>query len=637
MALDAREAMRCLAIVLAAMGLAGCPSSQNPTTGDDVPDDAGTHDGGGEVCEAIPTCTLTITYQGDASSVSLRGDFAPDGWTTGVDMTQTANGWEATVPAGDQQIVVYKLVVDGTWIADPANPRKTPDGYGDFNSVTRVDCDECPARAAFDWRDAVMYFVMIDRFANGDPSNDAPVTGVEQPGNYLGGDFAGVTQKIEEGYFTDLGVNTLWITSPMDNADDANPGSDGHQYSGYHGYWPKDLTRAESKLGTEAELKALVDAAHAHGIQVLVDYVMNHVHVSSPTYAAHPDWFWPDDNGAGGNCVCGQGCSWDTERLRCWFDAFLPDFDFRNADARRWSVDNAVGWAKRLGIDGFRLDAVKHIETVWLTDLRARIDAEVAWDQPFYMVGETFDGSRDLIKSYVDPRTMLTGQFDFPLRGAILSNVLRRDGTMYDLADFLGSNDGFYGAGAVMSTFIGNHDVPRAVGIAEDTPQFGAWDGGKERAWTNQPSLPANAAPFERLAVAYTLLFSLPGIPMIYYGDEIAMPGAGDPDNRRFMQWSGYTVNQVALRDRIAGLAKARAQHEALRRGTRTALGASDDVIVYRMSTTGDVVYVVLNRGDAAQPAPGLPNGTYVDAVTGETLAAPLTVPPRTGLLLLGA
>jgi glycosidase len=629
--------MRFAAAAVALVILAGCPSSQDPNlvNGDAGTGDAG--DGGVNACPPVPTCTTTIRYKGAGGTVSLRGDFATDGWTTGITMTKNGDTFEAQVPVVDNQVIVYKFVVDGNWIADPENARKSPDGYGGYNSVVRADCDMCPARAPIDWHDAIMYFVMIDRFADGDPTNNAPVPNVEYPGQYQGGDFVGLTKKINEGYFNDLGINTLWVTSPLDNADNSNPGSDGHIYSGYHGYWPKNLDASESKYGSEAELKAVVDAAHRKGIQVLVDYVMNHVHVSSPTYAAHPDWFWPDDNGAGGNCVCGQGCSWDTERLRCWFDAFLPDFDFRNADARRWSVDNAVGWAKRLGIDGFRLDAVKHIETAWLTDLRARIDAEVAWDQPFYMVGETFDGSRDLIKSYVDPRTMLTGQFDFPLRGAILSNVLRRDGTMYDLADFLGSNDGFYGAGAVMSTFIGNHDVPRAVGIAADTPQFGAWDGGKERAWTNQPSLPANAAPFERLAVAYTLLFSLPGIPMIYYGDEIAMPGAGDPDNRRFMQWSGYTVNQVALRDRIAGLAKARAQHEALRRGTRTALGASDDVIVYRMSTTGDVVYVVLNRGDAAQPAPGLPNGTYVDAVTGETLAAPLTVPPRTGLLLLGA
>jgi glycosidase len=623
--------MRCLAVLLVV--LCGCPSSQDAGNGD-TPDGGMTDPDAGEMCEAKPTCTVKVRYTGSGANVQLRGDFAADGWTVGVPMTKVDGGFEVELPIHDNQVIVYKFVVDGNWIMDPGNTRKSPDGFGGFNSVMRADCDKCPARAAIDWHDAIMYFVMIDRFANGDTANDAPVSGVEQPGQYQGGDFKGLKQKIDEGYFNDLGVNTLWLTSPIDNADNANPGSDGHQYSGYHGYWPKNLDASESKYGSEAELKAVVDAAHRKGIQVLVDYVMNHVHSSSAIYAEHPDWFWPNDNGGGGNCVCGQGCSWDNDRLRCWFDPFLPDFDFRNGDARRYSVENAVEWAKRIGIDGFRLDAVKHIETSWLTDLRARMNPEVAWDQPFYMVGETFDGNRDLIKSYVD-QTMLDGQFDFPLRGQILSNILRRDGTMIDLGNFLASNDGYYGPQSVMSTFIGNHDVPRAVHIAEDSPQFGAWDSGKDRAWSNQPTLPGSANPFQRLAVAYTLLFTLPGIPMIYYGDEVGMAGGGDPDNRHFMQWSGYSANQTALRDRIAGLAKARAAHLALRRGARQQLGSTNDVLVYKMTAPGDTVFVALNRGDTAQGAAGLPAGNYTDAVTGAAVTAPLQIPARTGLVLV--
>jgi len=638
MPLDVVARMRCVSLLVALAALAGCPSEQHPGGGDDVPGDAGpTDDGGSNACEAVPTCSVTITYKGAGSEVILRGDFAADGWTVGVPMTKTGDTFEATLPVTDNQVIVYKLVVDGNWIADPDNPRKTPDGFGQFNSVIRADCDHCPARPAIDWRDSIMYFVMIDRFANGDPGNDAPVNGVEYPGQYQGGDFAGLRQKIEEGYFDDLGVNTLWLTSPIDNANNSNPGSDGHAYSGYHGYWPADLESAESKLGSEQELKAVVDAAHAHGIQVLIDYVMNHVHTQSPIYQQHPDWFWPNDNGFGGNCVCGSGCSWDNDRIRCWFDNFLPDFDFRNGDARRYSVENAVRWAKRIGIDGFRLDAVKHIETSWLTDVRARVNAEVAWDQRFYMVGETFDGSRDLIKSYVNPDTMLDGQFDFPLRGQILSTILRRDGAMGDLAGFLASNDGFYGAGSVMSTFIGNHDVPRAVHLAEDNPLFGAWDGGKDRAWNNRPSAPQSANPYQRLAVAYTLLYTSPGIPMLYYGDEYGMHGAGDPDNRHSMQWDNYLAPQVTLRDRIAALAKMRAAHPSTRRGTRQQLGVSQDVLVYKMTDPGDTVFVALNRGDSAQPAVNLPTGDYTDAITGELVRAPVTLQPRSAVVLVPA
>src|SRR5262249_22565751 len=158
----------------------------------------------------------------------------------------------------------------------PDNPRKSPDGYGDFNSVVRVDCDHCPTRPAIDWRDSIMYFIMIDRFDDGDPSNNATVDGAEYPGQYQGGDFAGIQQKIDAGYFDDLGINTIWIPSPLDNTHVSEVGSDGHRYSGYHGYWPKDETLIDSHYGTEAELKTMIDHAHQHGIQILIDYVMNH-------------------------------------------------------------------------------------------------------------------------------------------------------------------------------------------------------------------------------------------------------------------------------------------------------------------------------------------------------------------------
>jgi hypothetical protein len=101
------------------------------------------------------------------------------------------------------------------------------------------------------------------------------------------------------------------------------------------------------------------------------------------------------------------------------------------------------------------------------------------------------------------------------------------------------------------------------------------------------------------------------------------------------MQWSGYTPNQTFLRDRIAGLAKARAQHLAMRQGTRSQLGATTDVMVFKMTAPGDTVFVALNRGDAAQGAVGLPAGSYVDAVTGEAVTAPLQIPPRSGLVLV--
>ena len=623
-------------VLVLAFLLAGCPASKDPSQsqlGDAGVGDAGSDGGSDLTCpNPIPSCTTTITYSGTGTSVTLMGDFAPDGWTTGAPMTQGTDGtWSATIPADDEQVILYKLQVDGNWIADPNNPRKSPDGFGAFNSVIRVDCDNCPRPAPMDWRDGIIYFVMLDRFNNGDTSNDAPVSGAEQPGQYQGGDFAGLQQKIESGYFTDLGINTIWITSPLDNTHTAYPGSDGHVYSGYHGYWPKDETLVDSHYGSEADLVALVKSAHAHHIEMLLDYVMNHVTTDSPTYLAHNDWFWPNDNGAGGNCVCGQGCDFNTQ---CWFDTFLPTFNMTDSDARNYSVNNALTWAKQIGFDGFRLDAVKQVDISWFYALRTRIQAEVAWDQRFYMVGETFDGNRDLIKSYVNPDTLLDGQFDFPLRGQILATMLHREGQMSDLSGFMDSNDGYYGPGSVMSTFLGNHDVPRAIEHALDTPMFDPWDGGKENAWSNQPSEPSTSSPFERLGVAYTLLFTVPGIPMLYYGDEFGMNGAGDPDNRHFMQWSGYSTDQQHLRDTVAALAKMRAQHPATRRGTRTTLGTSTDEMTYKVETSGDTIYVALNRGDAPGQPPSLPDGTYTDLMTGATVTTPVSLQPRSALVL---
>jgi glycosidase len=616
-----------LALVGLAALLGGCPvtgGSARPDGGPGDGDDDGDDDG---ACEPARSCPVVFRYDGAATNVELRGDFAPGAWETGRPLEAKDGGFELALDLAHGQVVQYKLVVDGVWMLDPQNPDTIDDGHGNQNSVVTADCDDCDA-AGFDWRDGVMYFVFLDRFRNGDTTNDGPGGGVEAAAAYHGGDLAGVRLALEDGYFDDLGVNVLWLTSPIDNADGAYVGDDGHSYTAYHGYWPRDLEASEARFGDREALAEVVDAAHARGIKVVLDYVMNHVSIESPLYAEHPDWFWPLDAG-GRECVCGGGCGWGgSDGRRCWFRSYLPDFDFTNGAARAWSVDNAIRWAKDTGVDGYRLDAVKHIETSWITDLRARLRAELGPDR-FYLVGETFDGDRGLIGGYVDPKTMLDGQFDFPLRAHLAREILARQGSMADLDGFLASNDAFYGAGAVMGTFIGNHDLPRPVHIAEDSPVFGEWDSGKWKAWDALPAVPGYPRPFERLAVAWAFLMTTKGIPLIYYGDEIGMAGGGDPDNRRPMQWDGLATEQAWLREQIASLAALRAAHPALRRGTRATLGVSTDAYVYEMRGAGDRVVVALNRGDTAVTAPGLPAGDYVDLATGATVSAPLELPPR--------
>ena len=676
------------ATLLAASALPACGSSDPNNKDFGSPPDAaifnpglGGNDpygyGGGEptpfVCpDELKRCGHTFTYPFNGeSSVELRGDFGgPETWEKGAPMTKQGNAWSVDVNVGFGKQVQYKFYVDNAeWKIDPAQPTVTDSNQNTNNVFAGKTCEPAICEeegqlppGVFDWRDSVIYFVFVDRFFNANPGNDCNIPGVTStvsPGdsrpiaNYHGGDWAGVTAKINEGYFNELGVNTLWVTVPFENPNVAGRGVGGDQnmYSGYHGYWP-EIDRdnpatlvSEGCFGTFAEFKAMVAAAHAKGLKVLIDYAMVHVHSNSAIVGQHPDWFWPNSNGSGGNCICGQGCSWDTlpDRERCWFTDYLPHWNYTNAAARDFSVAQAVEWVKQtadatgMGVDGFRADAIKHVDISWLTALRAKIKTDITATQTppqrFYMVGETYDfGNRDILKAYVDPSTKLDGQFDFPLRRHIVEAVVMRTMNMSDLASFMNGNDYFYGASAIMSTFIGNHDLPRVIHLADADTGWPSGQGadGKDRAWSNQPGAVNDLAAFERIANGFAVLYTNRGAPLVYYGDEIGLPGAGDPDNRRFMQWSGLTPNQTFLRERIKKLADIRSKHPALRRGTRTTLQADADVWVYNRVTSGDTVYVAINRSDSAKEINTLPTAALTELVTGQAASGPkASIPPR--------
>lgn len=575
----------------------------------------------------------------------------------------------------------------------------------DGGSVAASCPDVAPAGGAFDWRDSVMYFTFVDRFYNGNPANDQSLLeGADEPGDWQGGDWAGVTKRIEDGYFRALGVNTLWVTVPFDNPDSyaspkdpAAPLTSGgaHTFTGYHGYWPLDqwpeggTKRTEPRFGTEQELVQLVQVAHANGIKVLFDYAMVHVHISSPLWTEHapvvtqgtlqkdakglildatgkPAWFWPNlaldknlapltspaDGGAPLSCECGTAwCSYDilpnnpTVNQRCWFTGYLPHWNYTVPEALAYSLDSAVRLVRDTGVDGFRLDAVKHIPPAWYKGLRERLTAELAKTgspQRFYLVGETYDfGNRDYIKSFIDPKTSLDGQFDFPYRAKVVSAMLARSAAdpsdiqdMRSLATFLTANDTFYGCDAVMSPFLGNHDIGRVIHVAEDPPKWNEYSNGGDYAWQSPPAVPVAVAPFERLAAAFTLLFTGPGAPLIYYGDEFALPGGGDPDNRRMLfDKNGnvtLTENQVALYNRVRALTAIRAAHPALRHGVRKTLEAGADLWAFSMTSKEETVYVVVNRSDAPLSTCTLPEGNLRELVGNVTLAGPgVTIPAR--------
>ncbi len=593
---------------------------------------------------------FTLPFNNEAS-VELRGDYGgPSTWVSGAPMTRQGSVWQVTVDVPYGKSVQYKYFVNGTtWTIDASAPT-TSDGGGNTNNLlAAVTCDPAvcdappdPPPGVFDWRSSVMYFVFVDRFFNGSTSNDCHVSGTSKSGSasgdYEGGDWAGVTQKIDAGYFEDLGVNTLWVTVPVKNADaDAYPGTggDGHVYSAYHGYWPYDPNATESCFGTSTELATLVTEAHKHGLKVLFDFAMVHVTIDSPTYVSNPSWFWPNSFNSG-DCICGQNCDWNAEGYRCWFASYLPHWNYTVAAARDYSVASAVNLAKTTNADGFRLDAIKHVDSSWLLELRTDIQAQIVPlqtpNQRFYMVGETYDFyDTAFIKSFVDPATKLDGQFDFPARRNIVDTMLLKKQTMSDLANFYASNDFYYGSTAVMSAFLGNHDLPRVVHLAQEPPVFTdqAADG-KNLAWSSQPALPTDQKTFDKLANAFAVLLTNQGAPLIYYGDEYGMPGAGDPDNRRFMQWSGYSIGQQYLHDRIKTLLGIRSKHAALYKGIRTTLSATSDAWLFVQETLQEQIYVGINRGDSDTQVTGLPNQALEELVTATSANGPsATVPAR--------
>ena len=245
--------------------------------------------------------------------------------------------------------VTHKFVLftagsdEPNWIEDPNAEESVSDGVGGRNSVRVVDCSETNARfgrcgdpSVADWRDEIMYFVMVDRFydSDGQAQRVPGATGGDArtgaSGQFEGGDLIGVAEKLD--YLQDLGVTSLWLSAPYKSRDTAgaaiDPNTDPNLYSGYHGYWPSPadidytdfnpspIPQVEPRIGTSADLHNLVDSAHASDMKVLFDYVMNHVDVESPLYRAHPDWFARGDGRDGrpadGFALCGRSISGTT-------------------------------------------------------------------------------------------------------------------------------------------------------------------------------------------------------------------------------------------------------------------------------------------------------------------------------------
>ena len=451
----------------------------------------------------------------------------------------------------------------------------------------------------FRWDDGLIYFVFTDRFRNGDGANDleGSIGGVEDRANYQGGDFLGVIHAIEDGYFERLGANVLWLTPVYENPNTPWLAADGvHNFTGFHGYWPVDSLAVETRLGdgggdSADRLQELIDAAHERGIRVMFDLVLNHVHQDHTWVQQHPEWF-------GGGCVCGtDGCGWEERPLDCWFTDYLPDLDYRN----HWIVEQQLADTLRLvetyDADAVRVDAAKHMDHVIMRSLRKslRVEFERNGGAEVYVVGETFtggDGHGDIME-YVSPDE-LDGQFDFPLFWSI-REAFAHDGSFQALEDKVVQGEAAYG-GATMSPFLGNHDIPRFTTEAAGNDD-GPW-GWTEDWMAGGGDTVTQWDLINRTSMGFAFTLTQPGAPLLYYGDEIGLAGAGDPDNRRFMTFEPYlSANQAELLGRLEAIGQTRAASLALRRGARRSLWVDDDLLVYALVEGEDVAIVAMNKG----------------------------------------
>lgn len=447
---------------------------------------------------------------------------------------------------------------------------------------------------ASNFRDAVIYFAMTDRFLNGDKTNDRPlgVRGLDPKCDFHGGDIAGILKAARNDYFSGLGVNLLWISPVLKGNGRAFRDSlpPRRKFSNYHGYWPYSLDEAEPRQASFEQLAGAVsELREKYSIEVILDAVFRHVTIDSPVYKNHKDLF------------LGLYLKDKTKNVRrfddfpetTWFDDFLPAFDYANTRAVDFMAAKADGWIKNTGVRGFRLDAVKHIPHNFWSALLARRDN-------FFTVGETIDG-REKIASYIGPG-MLSSQFDFPLYFAVVDVLAKNGGAGFERLDreIERSEEIFWNSHKLTSNLIGNHDFPRFTAYADGWFDGGAAGDGKELGFTDPPRV-RDPRTYDKLSMAFGLIFALNGMPLIYYGDEYGECGAGDPDNRRPMRFNGelnaFEAKNLGLVKKLAAIRKT---NPALTEGTRVTLLADETRYAFAKVHFNETLIAAFNKSSKA-------------------------------------
>ena len=451
-------------------------------------------------------------------------------------------------------------------------------------------------------KDDVIYLIMPDRFANGDASNDDPAISKglfdrTKPRYYHGGDFRGIITHLP--YLKDLGVTTLWLNPWYDNNNGLNEIEmpEGKPITDYHGYGAIDYYGVEEHFGDLATLHELVDAAHKLGIKIIQDQVANHTGPYHPWVkdAPIPTWY----NGTKANHINETWQTWalkdkyaPPEVLRQvldgWFLDILPDMNQNDPEARKYLIQNTLWWIGVTGMDAIRQDTLPYVPRSFWRDWMAAIKRQYP---KVNVVGETYDSDPAQVaffqggaKRWDGIDSGIDSEFDFPLFYAIRS-AFAQGRSIKAIPETL-SHDYLYPDPDILVPFLGLHDMLRFM---------------SEQGATTQG-----------LMLAQTFLMTTRGVPLLYYGDEIALPGGGDPDNRRDFPGGfagdprnafteeGRTLEEGQVFNHLRKVVKLRQELEPLRRGRFVTLGFTDDYYVFaRTSEKGKVIVLFNNAKEA--------------------------------------
>lgn len=440
----------------------------------------------------------------------------------------------------------------------------------------------------FKWTDGLMYQVVLDRL-------DPPLPTAVPPSiaERWGGGLGSTLTLLQGGYFERLGARALWLSPVYPNPTGLWPGVEGGapRYEGYHGYWPVEPRAVGEEWGGESLLEELVEEAHRRGIRVILDLVLNHVHQEHPYLSAHPEWFSPS------GCLCGrERCDWGRYIETCQFTDYLPDVRW-SPEALRAQVSDALWWLERFNLDGLRVDAVPMMPRRVTRMLSALVHERLeGLGVRHLLLGETFTGPREWARLawYLGPWG-LDGQFDFSLMWTIRDAIAWGSAPLPQIAEAWEAAQTSWGTSAsLMGLFVGNHDVSRF--LSEAAGQLPA------DPWQSPPAQPSEVAPYERLALAYAITLTLPGLPVLYYGDEVGLAGANDPDNRRPFwprsthAWSMLSDAQRSLNLKLSRLAQLRACLPGLQSATLNWRHLDDERLLFVRGSGDEAVVILIER-----------------------------------------